>query len=86
MRFARWITKAADTFRVRNTYCFSMTTMVARTGLNVVFIQGEVYTPRGPQSAVFTVTAKLKHVPHFICRRSFVISCTFSAAHRDRRL
>jgi hypothetical protein len=41
MRFACWISKAADTHthththRVRNTYCFSMATVVTRSLLDV---------------------------------------------------
>jgi hypothetical protein len=35
MRFACWITKATDTLRIYNTYCFSISTMVTRTRLNV---------------------------------------------------
>ena len=33
MRIACWITKATDTLRICNTYCFSTITMVARTRL-----------------------------------------------------
>jgi hypothetical protein len=39
MRFARWITKAADTLTICNTYCSSTATMVRRTQLNVTFIR-----------------------------------------------
>ena len=35
MRVACWITKATNTLRVCNTYCFSTATIVARTHLNV---------------------------------------------------
>jgi hypothetical protein len=35
MRTACWLTKATDTFRMCNTYCFSTATMVARTWFNV---------------------------------------------------
>ena len=42
-----------------------MATMVARTGLNVPFIQSEVYTPRGTQCSFFTVTEKMKYALHF---------------------
>jgi hypothetical protein len=35
MRFACWITKATDTLRMCNTYCFSTATTVTRTLLNV---------------------------------------------------
>jgi hypothetical protein len=35
MRFACWITKAAHVLTIRNTYCFSTATMVARTRLTV---------------------------------------------------
>jgi hypothetical protein len=38
MRFACWITKATDTLRICNTYCFSTVTMVKRTRLNVTCI------------------------------------------------
>ena len=33
MRFACWITKATDTLRICNTYCYSTATMVTRTRL-----------------------------------------------------
>ena len=39
--------------------------MVARTDLDVPFTQSGIYTPRGPQSPVFTVTAKMKHLLRF---------------------
>jgi hypothetical protein len=35
MRFACWITKATDTLRICNTYCFFTATMVTRTRLNI---------------------------------------------------
>jgi hypothetical protein len=35
MRFACWITKATDTLRIYNNYCFSTATMVTRTRLSV---------------------------------------------------
>jgi hypothetical protein len=35
MRFGCWITKATDTLRICNTYCFFTATMVTRTRLNV---------------------------------------------------
>ena len=38
MHTACWITKATYTLRIWNTYCFSMTTMVMWTCLNVTFI------------------------------------------------
>jgi hypothetical protein len=38
MRFACWITKATDTLRIFNTYCFRTATVVTRTCLNVTFI------------------------------------------------
>jgi hypothetical protein len=38
MRFACWITKATDTLRMYNIYCFPTATMVTRTRLNVMFI------------------------------------------------
>jgi len=39
MRFACWIAKATRTLTIRNTYCVSTATMVARTRLNVTFIR-----------------------------------------------
>jgi len=43
MRIACWITKATDTYththRIRTAYCFTTTTMVATTRLNVTFIR-----------------------------------------------
>jgi hypothetical protein len=35
MRIAYWVTEATDTLRICNTYCFSMSSTVARTCLNV---------------------------------------------------
>ena len=35
MRFAYWITKAINTLRICNTYCFSTSTVVLRTRLSV---------------------------------------------------
>ena len=35
MRIACWITKATDTIRMCNTYCFSTATLVARSRLSV---------------------------------------------------
>ena len=35
MRIACWISKATITLTICNTHCFSITTMVTRTGLNV---------------------------------------------------
>jgi hypothetical protein len=39
MRIACWITKATDTLKLYNTYCFSVATMVARTRLNITFVR-----------------------------------------------
>jgi hypothetical protein len=39
MRFVCWITKATDTHRICNTYCFSTAAMVTRTHLSVTFIR-----------------------------------------------
>jgi hypothetical protein len=39
MRFACWITKAKDTLKLYNTYCFSAAAMVARTRLSVTFVR-----------------------------------------------
>jgi len=36
MRIAYWIPEATNTHRLCNTYCFSTTTMVGRTRLNVI--------------------------------------------------
>jgi hypothetical protein len=38
MRLAWWMTGYKDTLRLYNTYCFSMTTIVKRTRLSVVFV------------------------------------------------
>jgi hypothetical protein len=35
MRTSCWITKATDTLRIVNTYCFSMSKVVTRTRLSV---------------------------------------------------
>jgi hypothetical protein len=35
MRFACWVTKATDTLRTCNTYCFSTATLITRTHLKV---------------------------------------------------
>ena len=37
MRVARWITKATNTPKICNTYCFSTATMVTRTRLTITF-------------------------------------------------
>jgi hypothetical protein len=39
MSFEHWITKATETHRIRNTYCFSIALMVMRTRINVTFIR-----------------------------------------------
>jgi len=38
MRTACWITKATDTLKLYNTYCFSVATVVARTRLSFTFV------------------------------------------------
>jgi hypothetical protein len=39
MRIGCWITKAIQTFTMRNAYCFSTAKVFARTRLNVMFIR-----------------------------------------------
>ena len=39
MRFACWLTKATDTFRIYNTHFFSTATMVTRTHFDITFIR-----------------------------------------------
>jgi len=38
IRIAYWVTKATNTLRISNTYCFSMATIVTREHPNVTFI------------------------------------------------
>ena len=39
MSFERWITKATETHRTLNTYCFSTALVVIRTRINIAFIR-----------------------------------------------
>jgi hypothetical protein len=63
MRFACWITKATDTLRICNTYCFSMATMVTWTRLNVTFVR---ILPFSFRSSCVSLTYLLSPVLHWI--------------------
>jgi len=39
VRFACWINKATNTFRIYNIYCYALTTMVARRSIDYPFIR-----------------------------------------------